>query len=159
MSEFLHQYHGFEPHTDGASAVAYFWGLLTAGCVAGITLMRFFDCRHVLIAFSCGALLMLTLALFGPSSIARWAFPGIGLFASVMWPAIFALALNSVADHHGPFSGILCTGIMGGALLPLAIGSLGDHFGLRGGLCLLYLTFGFILSIGFWARPTATNKG
>ena len=111
----------------------------------------------MLITFSIGALAMLTLALFGPSPVASMAFPAVGLFASIMWPTIFALALNSVPDHHGPFSGILCTGIMGGALVPLAIGAVGDALGLRAGLFVLYLTLGFILSIGFWARPLVKN--
>ena len=157
MSQFLYRYHGIDPHTDGAAAVAYFWGLLTAGCVFGVALLRLFDSRHVLITFSIGALAMLTLALFGPSPVASMAFPAVGLFASIMWPTIFALALNSVPDHHGPFSGILCTGIMGGALVPLAIGAVGDALGLRAGLFVLYLTLGFILSIGFWARPLVKN--
>ena len=157
MSEFLARYHGLDPHTQGAAAVAYFWGLLTAGCIAGVFLMQRFDCRQVLVVFSMGALSMLTLALFGSDGVAQWAFPAIGLFASIMWPAIFALALNSVPDQHGPFAGILCTGIMGGALVPLAIGYLGDHYGLRSGLCLLYLTFSLIFTIGFWARPLVNN--
>ena len=44
-------------------------------------------------------------------------------------PIIFSLALNSVNEHHGSFSGILCTGIIGGAIVPLIIGWLGDHLG------------------------------
>ncbi|MBN2245529.1 MAG: MFS transporter, partial [Candidatus Aminicenantes bacterium] len=75
----------------------------------------------------------------------------------VMWSIIFSLALNSVDKHHGSFSGILCTGIIGGALVPLIIGWLGDRFGLRIGMLFLYFTFGYILSIGIWARPLITN--
>lgn len=157
MSQFLYRYHGVDPHAGGADAVAYFWGLLTAGCIAGVALLRVLDSRHLLIAFSVGAIAMVTLALYGSASVAQWAFPAIGLFASIMWPTIFSLALNSVPDHHGPFSGILCTGIMGGALVPLAIGAIGDVMGLRAGLFVLYLTFGFILSIGFWAQPLIKN--
>jgi FHS family L-fucose permease-like MFS transporter len=29
---------------------------------------------------------------------------------------------------------------------------------LKGGLFFLYVTMGYILSIGFWARPIITNK-
>jgi len=46
---------------------------------------------------------------------------------------------------------------MGGALVPLLIGSLGDVFGLRTGMLLLYVTFGTVLSVGFWARPLIGN--
>jgi MFS transporter, FHS family, L-fucose permease len=157
MSQFLYRYHGFDPHSQGASAVSYFWGLLTAGCLVGMLLLKLYDSRRVLIGFSLGALLMLTLALFGPAKVSLLAFPCIGLFASIMWPTLVSLALNSVPAHHGPFAGILCTGIMGGAVIPLLIGSLGDRFGLRTGMLLLYVTFGFVLSVGLWARPLINN--
>jgi fucose permease len=108
--------------------------------------------------FSILAILCLSIALFGAGSTALIAFPMVGFFASVMYPIIFSLALNSMDEHHGSFSGILVTGIIGGAIVPLIIGWLGDHFGLRYGMCFLYLTMGFILSIGFWAKPIITNK-
>ena len=75
-----------------------------------------------------------------------------------MWSVIFSLALNSVEKHHGSFSGILCTGIIGGAIVPLIIGWLGDAIGLRFGMMFLYITLGFILSIGFWAKPIINNS-
>jgi len=157
MSEFLSHYHGFDPHITGASAVSYFWGLLTIGCLFGMVLLKFFDSRRVLIGFSLGALTALTLALFGSAQVSLIAFPCVGLFASVMWPIVSSLALNSIAAFHGPFAGILCTGIMGGALLPLLIGQVGDRYGLRIGMLLLYVSFGCILSVGFWARPLINN--
>jgi MFS transporter, FHS family, L-fucose permease len=157
MSQFLYRYHHFNPDVQGAAAVAWFWGLLTVGCLIGMLLLKLFDSRRVLIGFSLGALAMLTLALFGDASLSRLAFPAIGLFASIMWPTIVALGLNSVAEHHGPLAGILCSGIMGGALVPFLIGHLADAFGLRSGMLLLYLTFGFVLSVGFWARPLINN--
>jgi FHS family L-fucose permease-like MFS transporter len=157
ISEFLSKYHGFDPHTTGALAVSWFWGLLTAGCFIGMLLLKIFDSRKVLIGFSAAALLCLTAALFGPAPVALYAFPGIGLFASIMWPVLVSLGLNSVSEHHGPFAGILSTGIMGGAIVPVIIGRIGDHFGLRTGLAFLYLTFGCVLSVGFWAKPIISN--
>ncbi len=157
ISQFLSQYHGFDPHTTGATAVSWFWGLLTAGCFLGLLLLKIFDSRKVLIGASFGALLCLSAALFGPASVSVIAFPAIGLFASVMWPIVISLALNSVAEHHGSFSGILSTAIIGGALVPVIIGRVGDRIGLRGGLACLYLTFGCVLTIGFWAKPLINN--
>ena len=157
MSPFLERYHQVDPHTGGADAVAYYWGLMTAGCLLGMGLLKLFDSRRVLIGFAIGALCMLSLALFGPADVARWAFPAIGFFASIMWPTLVSLGLNSVPQHHGPFAGILCSGIMGGALVPLLIGWLGDRYGLRVGMLFLYLTFGFVLSVGVWARPLIRN--
>jgi len=158
ISKFLSTYHGLDPHTTGAVAVSWFWGLLTAGCFIGMGLLKIFDSRYVLIGACVGALLCLTAAVFGPAGISKLAFPAIGLFASVMWPILVSLALNSMSEHHGSFAGILSTGIMGGAVVPLIIGRLADHFGLRIGLSFLYLTFGCVLTAGLWAKPIISNK-
>jgi fucose permease len=157
ISKFLSQYHGYDPHTTGATAVSWFWGLLTAGCFIGMVLFKLFDSRKVLFGFSLGALACLTAALFGPARVSLYSFAAIGLFASIMWPTLVSLALNSVSEHHGSFAGILCTGIMGGAVVPLIIGRLGDAFGLRTGMMFLYLTLGCVLSVGLWAKPIITN--
>lgn len=111
----------------------------------------------MLVWFSSAALASLTFALFGAGKVALYAFPLVGFSASVMWSVIFSLALNSVEKHHGSFSGILCTAIIGGALVPLVIGWLGDRFGLRFGMIFLYATLGYILSIGFWSKPLISN--
>jgi MFS transporter, FHS family, L-fucose permease len=157
MSSFLSQYHGFDPHTTGAAAVSWFWGLLTAGCLAGMLLLKIFDSRKVLIGAGVGAVFGLSAALFGSAKISVIAFPVVGLFASVMWPIVVSLALNSVVEYHGSFSGILGTGIIGGAVVPVIIGRIGDYAGLRVGLTSLYVTFGVVLSVGFWARPIISN--
>jgi len=157
ISKFLYQYHGFDPHTTGAAAVSWFWGLLTAGCFVGMLLLKIFDSRKVLIGACVGALFCLSAALFGPANVSVIAFPTIGLFASVMWPIVISLALNSVAEHHGSFSGILSTAIVGGAIVPVIIGGIGDRMGLRVGVAFLYVTYGFVLSVGFWAKPLISN--
>src|SRR6202167_2902004 len=157
ISEFFLQYHRYDPHTTGAMAVSWFWGLLTAGCFIGMLLLKIFDSRYVLIGTCMGALLCLTAALFGSANVSLIAFPALGLFASVMWPILISLALNSVPEHHGSFAGILSTAIMGGAIVPVIIGRIGDHFGLRAGLAFLYITIGCVLSVGFWAKPLITN--
>jgi FHS family L-fucose permease-like MFS transporter len=126
-------------------------------CLLGMLLLKIFDSRRVLLGACVGALFCLSAALFGPAKLSVFAFPAIGLFASVMWPIVVSLALNSVAEFHGSFSGILGTGIIGGAIVPVIIGRIGDYAGLRSGMAFLYLTFGFVLSVGFWARPIINN--
>ncbi len=157
ISQFLVNYHHVNPDTTGAATVSSFWGLLTLGCLLGMLLLKIFDSRRVLIGFSIAALICLTAALFGPAKMSLVAFPLVGFFASIMWPVVSSLALNSVSEYHGSFAGILCTGIMGGAVVPVIIGRLGDKFGLRMGMSFLYLTFGCVLSVGFWAKPLITN--
>jgi fucose permease len=157
ISKFLATYHGLDPQVEGARAVAFFWGLMTAGCLLGLLLLKLFDSRRVLIGFALAAIATLAAALAGPARVSYYAFILVGFCLSVMWSVIFSLALNSVPRHHGSFSGILCTGIVGGAVVSLAVGWLGDRFGLRASMGLLFLTLGYILSVGFWARPLVAN--
>lgn len=157
ISKFLQLYHGVDPATTGATVVAYFWGLMTIGCVLGLVLLKIADSRRVLMAFTIGAVVCLLLGLFGPKEWALYALPGTGFFASVMWSIIFSLGLNSVPQHHGTFSGILCTGIVGGALVPLIIGGLAELVGLRLAMLIMLVTLGYIFSIGLWAKPLVNN--
>jgi fucose permease len=157
ISQFLQTYHGVDPGTTGASVISNFWGLLTIGCLLGMLLLKIFDSRYVLVLFTSGAILSLFLALFGSLETSLFAFPAAGFFASVMYSVIFSLALNSVPQHHGTFSGILCAGICGGAVVPLIVGALGEMVGLQLAMLFLLFPLGYILSIGIWARPLVTN--
>lgn len=158
ISAYLGSEHGLDPQTVGAQTISNFWGMMMAGTLLGLLLLKLMDSRHVLIGFTAFAILSLALALFGSAAMAQLAFPAAGFFIAVMWPVIFSLGLNSVLEHHGSLSGILVSGIAGGAVMPLVVGSLGDYFGLRIGLAFLFIPLAFILSIGFWAKPLVTNK-
>jgi fucose permease len=158
MSEFLQRYHGLSPQRQGAQAVAWFWGLMTAGCALGLVLLKFVDPRKVLAASVLLAMVCLTLALTATASIAPWAFSLVGFAASVMWSIVFSLALGSVAEHHGALSGILCTAIVGGAVVPYLVGAIGDRVGLRAGMLVLYVTLGYILGVAWWSRPALATE-
>ena len=158
MSQFLFEYHHFDPQTTGADAVAYFWGLMLIGGLIGLVLLKLMDSRKLLISFTIPAMICLTLGLFGSAQVSLYAFSITGFFMSVMYPIIFSLALSSVDEDHGSFAGILVTGIFGGAVVQVLIGGLGNLIGLRLGMTFLYLTFGYMLSIGFWAKPLITNE-
>lgn len=158
MSKFLNTYHGFSPEAEGASAIAWFWGLMSVGCLLGLVILKLMDSKLVLRIFSLLAMLTVVFALFGSATVSLWSFPLSGFFLSVMFSVIFSLALNSEEKHHGSFSGILCSGIFGGALVPLVIGWIGDQIGLRWAMLFLFITLGYILSVSFWANPLVNNK-
>jgi FHS family L-fucose permease-like MFS transporter len=158
ISTFLERYHGFDPNTVGANAVAWFWGLMMIGCAVGLVLLKLIDSRKILLGSVSLSLACLMIALFGPGNIARFAFPLIGFFISVLYPIIVSLALNSLEEHHGSFAGILCTGIVGGAVVPWIIGGLSELLGLRIAMLFLLVTFGYMFSVGIWAKPIVVNK-
>lgn len=158
FSEFLRIYHNVNPNEGGAQTIAWFWGLMSVGCLLGLLLLKLWDSRLVLKVATLISMVVVTFALFGNKEVAIYAFPLAGFFISVMFSIIFSLALNSVTMHHGSFSGILCSGIFGGALVPLVIGSLGDLVGLRYALMALYFTLAYILFLAYYAKPVVNNK-
>ncbi len=158
ISQFLSDYHGYDAQTVGATAVSRFWGLMTVGCMLGLLLLKFIDSKKILIGFATLSIVCLTLALFGSAKISLFTFSFLGFALSIMWSVIVSLALNSVDKHHGAFSGILCTGIAGGAVIPLIVGWIADFSSLRIGMLFIYVTLGYVLSVGIWAKPIISNK-
>ncbi len=158
LSKFLYTYHNYDPLTVGAATVGWFWGMMSIGCLIGLALLKLFDSRKILSAAVVSAAMFLSFALFGSGKVALVAFPMVGFSLSVMWSIVFSLGLNSIESHQGSFAGILCTAIIGGAIIQLIIGWLGDMFGLRNGMLFIYLTLGYLFTIGVWAKPIITNK-
>jgi MFS transporter, FHS family, L-fucose permease len=159
ISQFLSDYHGMKPEVEGAEAISRFWLFLTLGCILGLGLLKLIDSKIVLRIFVICAMISLATALFTSNgNISYYAFIAVGFFASVMWSVVFSLALNSISHNHGAFSGILCSGIIGGAISPLIIGVIGDAFGLRIGVSFVFLTLSYLLGLTFWAKPLINNK-
>jgi fucose permease len=158
---FLVNCHHVDPDLADKVSVSGFWGAMAVGCAVGLGLVKLFDSRTVLSVFSVGGILTLLLALFTPSAtVALYALPILGFWCSVGCPIVFALALNSLERHHGTLTGILCTGIVGGGFLPPIIGHIADSFGplgLRYGMLAILVTWGYLFSMGLWARPLINN--
>ncbi|MCH4296513.1 MFS transporter [Shewanella sp. 3B26] len=159
ISVFLEHYHGLDSVAVGASVVSDFWLYMTLGCVLGLLLLKLVDSQKLLILFSLGATTAFLLAVWGGSQLAVLCFPLVGFFISILWSVIFSLALNSRAEDHGAFAGILCTGIIGGALISPLIGLVAEWFvSLRLGLMVLLLPLGYIAWVGLSATPLVRNR-
>jgi len=158
MSKFLSTYHGYDPNTVGAEVIAAFWALQGIGSVLGIFLLKLYDAKKLLAVFLILILVSLTFALFGNGIISLISFPVCGFLTSIMYGCVFSLGLNSVSKHHGSFSGIMCTGIIGGAVVPLIIGIIGDYSNLRIGMFVIYITIAYMLYISLTAKPLINNK-
>ncbi len=66
ISTFLERYHGLDPNTVGANAVAWFWGLMMIGCAVGLILLKLIDSRKILLGSVSLSVICLLVALFGP---------------------------------------------------------------------------------------------
>ena len=158
LSKFLQDYHGYDANTVGAYTIAIFWALQGVGSLLGIILLKIYDVKKVLKVFLILQLIALSCALFGSAYVSLVSFPICGFLTSVMYGSIFSLGMNSLKTHHGSFSGILCTGIIGGAIVPLLVGMLGGITSLRVGMCLIYITIFYMLYIALTAKPFIDNK-
>jgi fucose permease len=158
MSKFLQIYHGYDFKTVGATAVANFWGLMTLGSFSGLILLKLIDSKWVLRGFTIVAIICFGFGLFAKAQWSLYGFQWSGFFLSAMYPIIISLALNSVKKHHGAFTGILMSGIMGGAVVQVLIGLLSDYTSLKTGMLLVFVALFYVLSISFWAKPIVKNK-
>ena len=158
MSTFLEDYHGIDPQTEGAAIIGRFWGLMSLGCLGGLALLKLVDSKIVLRFSGTISVILLLCALFGSETVSKCCFPLIGFTISVLFSIIMSLGLNSVLKHHGAFTGILCSGIVGGAIGPVVVGALAETFGLQIALLSMVVTLAYIISISFWARPLVNNK-
>jgi FHS family L-fucose permease-like MFS transporter len=145
---------------EAAKYVSLYWGGAMVGRFIGAFLMRKIQ-PGKLLAFNaaCAAVLVLvTMAVSGP--LAMGAILAVGLFNSIMFPTIFALAIEGLGEATAQGSGILCMAIVGGAIIPLIQGSLADHLGLHHSYVLPVLCYIFIVHYGLkghLARATQTG--
>lgn len=108
-----------------------------------------------------GAVMMLLGLVYPDKEVAKYFFISGGLFCSIMWPAIFDLAIAGLGENSGKASSFLVMMILGGAIIPLLQGAVCDfdkanpegimgitytHFSyIIPVLCFVYLAFyGFI---------------
>ena len=115
---------GFQPK-DAALLATIYWGLMLVGRLCGSFLSSISASKQLTITASGAGLLVLGgMLLDNPYLLV-----GAGLFHSVMWGAIFSLAIDKLGKYTSAGSGALMMGIVGGAILPFAQGILADSLG------------------------------
>jgi FHS family L-fucose permease-like MFS transporter len=133
---------------EAAKYVSMYWGGAMVGRFIGAFVMRKVKPGSVL-AFNAAcavALVLTTMAVSGP--LAMYAVLAVGLFNSIMFPTIFALAIEGLGESTAQGSGILCMAIVGGAIIPLLQGNLADHLGLHHSYMLPVACYLFIAYYG-----------
>ncbi|WP_312236227.1 sugar MFS transporter [Stenotrophomonas sp.] len=126
--------------------VSLYWGGALVGRLLGAALLTRLDPRRMLGVFAVIVIALLAVTMLGSGNLAKWSVVSIGLFNSIMFPTIFALAIARLGTLTGQGSSLLVMAIVGGAVVPLAMGWLADHHGLQLSfllpmLCYLYIVF------------------
>lgn len=104
--------------------------------------------RQTLLVFGVMGVLAMLVGLFTTGVVSTYAFLSGGLFCSIMWPCIFALATNGLGKYTSQGSAFLIMMILGGAIIPPMQGgiadieSIGIHMSYWVAVaCFAYLTF------------------
>jgi MFS transporter, FHS family, L-fucose permease len=126
--------------------LSLYWGGAMVGRFIGAGVLRRVHPGVVLACNGCIVLLLLSVAMTTGGAVAMWSVIAIGLFNSIMFPTIFALAIDGLGPRTGEGSGVLCMAIVGGAILPVLQGFAADHVGILRSfavplVCYLYIVY------------------
>ena len=139
-----------DPKAMVAIFLCFYWGGAMVGRFIGARLSRRFSPSKMLITVAlCNVALILlvinTTGLFSMISLLS-----VGLFNSIMFPTIFALACEGIDELKSQASGVLCTMIVGGGLIPILFGFFTDHIGFILAFLTLVVCYGYIAFFGFY---------
>ncbi len=102
-----------------------YWGGMLIGRLAGSFVSKIPAQTQLLFtSIGAGVLVIASMITGNP-----WILVGVGLFHSIMWPAIFPLAIAKLGKYTSKGSGALMMGVFGGAVLPFTQGVLADVIG------------------------------
>lgn len=111
--------------SDPAFLATIYWGLMLVGRLCGTVLNKVSAQTQLAVTSgTAGILVLVGMVLDSP-----YVLIGAGLFHSVMWGAIFALAIDQLGKYTSAGSGALMMGVVGGAVLPLLQGICADVLG------------------------------
>lgn len=108
--------------TIPALAATLYWFSILIGRLVGSSLSKVTP-RVQLTTVSSLALLMVLLSIATDNV---WMLVTVGLFHSIMWGAIFTLAISQLGKYTSKASGVFMIGVVGGAILPLIQGAFAD---------------------------------
>jgi MFS transporter, FHS family, L-fucose permease len=142
---------GVDPATGGR-LISLYWGGAMVGRFIGSAVLRRVAAGAVLAACALGAAALAAASAGSIGLVAAVAVLAIGLCNSIMFPTIFALAIENLGDETPQGSGILCLAIVGGAVVPVVTGFAADHLGLATSLFVPAVCYLWIAAYGLLTR-------
>lgn len=128
--------------------VSLYWGGAMVGRFAGAALLRKRRPSVALGAAAMAAAILVGLAVVSGGRAAPLGLVVVGLFNSIMFPTIFALAVTGLGDLTSRGSSLLVMACVGGAAVPLAVGALADAVGLHHAMVLLVPCYAYVAYYG-----------
>lgn len=112
---------GMDTNTAMLMATLYWGGLLVGRLASSLT--NKISPRTQLTFTTVCAIFLVTLAI---STGNPWLLVAVGLCHSIMWGAIYTLAIKGLGKYTSVATGVFMTGVLGGAIFPLLQGAIAD---------------------------------
>ena len=142
--------------------VTPFYGYIVCIIIQGIAFYATQDnpAKTLMVFSLLGVAFMLT-GIFTTGKVATYAFLSGGLFCSIMWPCIFALAIAGLGKYTAQGSAFLIMMILGGAIIPPLQGKLADipSIGIHQSYWIPVAGFAYLAWFGFAARRILQKQG
>lgn len=136
------------PAYRASQLMSLYWGGAMCGRFVGAAVLRIVPPGAALAVCGISATSLALLSSSSAGLTAAASIIAIGLFNSIMFPTIFALALEGLEDAAPEGSGILCMAIVGGAIVPEITGMVADARGLAFALLVPAACYGWITIYG-----------
>jgi len=141
-------------HEHAAFYLTFFWGGMMVGRFAGAFIMRSVSPDKLLAVFALGGVCASLIATLAHGPTAMYGLIVVGLFTSIMFPTIFALAIRGLGALTEEGSGLLILSIAGGALVFIN-GKVADHYGINWAFLITALCELYVFFYALWgSRPT-----
>ncbi|MBK7981095.1 MAG: sugar MFS transporter [Ignavibacteriae bacterium] len=127
---------GLEEKT-AATYIPFYWGGLMVGRFVGSAILQKISAQRVLLVAAVMSFILVGVTIMTDGFVSMWAMLAVGLFNSIMWSNIFAMAIDGLGEYTTKASGILVMAPVGGAIFPLLQGVLADMPGV--GIHLSYI--------------------
>ena len=114
---------------------------------------------RTLMILSLTACAMMIIGLVSTGNLALYSFISGGLFCSVMWPCIFALAINGLGKYTNQGSSLLVMMILGGALIPPFQGFLVDKLNPHSSYIVTVFCFAYLAWYAFKVKSIFAKQG
>lgn len=110
---------------NAALMASLYWGAMLVGRLVGSSLSKV-SARTQLVFTSVAAAILCLVATLMQNP---WILVAMGLVHSIMWSAIFTLAIDGLGKYTSKGSGALMIGVLGGGIIPLVQSMMADYFG------------------------------
>ena len=131
-------------------------------CV-GLQIVAFFISKNkparTLMLFGLFGVTAMVIGLFSTGTIAIYAFLSGGLACSIMWPAIFSLAITGLGKYTSQGSAFLVMMILGGGIIPPLQGKISDIIGIHESYIIPVFCFVYLAFYGFMVKRILQNQG